>query len=112
MVIKSLAEVPGEIIEGAGVDGVTRQVLLSPKDGAPNFTMRCFTIEPGGFTFYHTHRYEHEVYVLAGQGVARGKDSETKIVAGNAILVVPDEHHQFINTGNEPLVFLCIIPNE
>ncbi|MBL7136419.1 MAG: cupin domain-containing protein [Candidatus Marinimicrobia bacterium] len=73
--------------------------------------MRRFIVEPGGFTFYHTHDFEHEVYILAGEGIARAKDIELKIKKDMAILVIPNEVHQFINNGNEDFVFLCIIPN-
>lgn len=111
MIVKNVLDVKREPVIAKGVDKVTKQVLLGPDDGAPNFTMRRFIVEPGGFTFYHTHDFEHEVYILAGEGIARAKDVELKIKKDMAILVIPNEVHQFINNGNEDLVFLCIIPN-
>jgi len=111
MIIKSLSLVPAEPVTEQGVKGVIRQIVLSPSDGAPNFTMRCFTVEPGGYTYYHSHDYEHEIFILKGQGMARGKDSEQKLVAGDAVLVMPLEVHQILNPYSEPLVFLCLIPN-
>ena len=111
MIVKNVLDVKKEPVIEKGVDKVTKQVLLGPDDGTPNFTMRCFIVGPGGFTFYHTHDYEHEVYILAGEGIVRTKDAELKIKKDMAILVIPNEVHQFINNGNEDLVFLCIIPN-
>ncbi len=112
MVIKKLTDLENLPVTGEGVDKVTRRVVLGAEDGAPNFTMRCFTVAPGGFTFYHTHDYEHELFILSGSGVARGVNSEVSIERDEAILVMPNEWHQFINNGQEPLVFLCIIPNQ
>jgi len=111
MIIKNINDVEKEIVTGKGVQKVVKQNLISVADSAPNFTMRRFMVEPGGFTFYHTHDYEHEVYILAGEGIVRTKDAELKIKKDVAILVIPNEVHQFINNGNEDLVFLCIIPN-
>ena len=111
MIVKNVLDVKREPVIAKGVDKVTKQVLLGPDDGAPNFTMRRFIVEPSGFTFYHTHDFEHEVYILAGEGIVRTKDAELKIKKDMAILVIPNEIHQFINNGNEDLVFLCIIPN-
>jgi quercetin dioxygenase-like cupin family protein len=111
MIIKKCSEAPIEKIIEKGVSGVSKQMLLGPEDGAPTFAMRRFTVEPGGYTFYHTHDFEHEVYVLAGKGVARSDSGETEIIADTAVLVKPNDVHQFVNTGQDDLVFLCIIPN-
>ncbi len=111
MIIKHIRDVVKEPIDAKGAKGVVKQVMLGPEDGTPNFTMRRFTVEPGGYTFYHTHNFEHEVYVLAGKGVARSDSGETEIIADTVVLVKPNDVHQFVNTGEESLIFLCIIPN-
>jgi quercetin dioxygenase-like cupin family protein len=36
--------------------------------GAPNFVMRLFEIDPDGYSPFHTHAWEHEVFVLEGEG--------------------------------------------
>ncbi|MCK4399889.1 cupin domain-containing protein, partial [Candidatus Bathyarchaeota archaeon] len=77
---------------------------------ARNFVMRLFTVGAGGCSPYHTHDWEHEVYVLEGDAVAVSKDGETKIGPGSVLLVEPNEVHNFKNTGDKPLVFLCMIP--
>ena len=84
--------------------------LINEKQGAPNFAMRRFEIQPGGSTPYHTHPWEHEVYVLEGSAKAVSKEAETDIGPGSVILVEPNEEHNFKNTGDKPLVFLCMIP--
>jgi quercetin dioxygenase-like cupin family protein len=83
--------------------------LISEKDGAPNFLMRHFTVEPNGFTPYHKHDWEHEVYVLDGEGKVRYEDREENIQPGDAILIPPNERHQF-RAGRRTLKFLCLVP--
>ncbi len=86
-------------VEVEGAVGVSKRVLIGEEDGAPNFIMRQFTLQPGGKTPYHTHNWEHEVYVLSGTGIARHGDGESDISAGCAVLVLPNEEHGFVNTG-------------
>ncbi len=92
------------------VKGVKKWVLISEENGAPTFRMRLFEIEPAGFTPYHRHNYEHEVYILEGQGELVSQSERTPISAGEAVLVLPNEWHQFQNTGTVPLKFICVIP--
>ena len=66
---------------------------------------------PGGFTPKHSHPYEHEVYVLSGTGVVLEGNDEHPIKGGDVIYVAPDDVHQFKNTGDDSLRFLCLIPN-
>jgi quercetin dioxygenase-like cupin family protein len=80
-------------------------------DGAPNFAMRQFEVEPGGFTPKHSHPYEHEVYVLEGEGIAMEGNEQRPLRSGDFVYVPPDEVHQFRNTGDVPMKFLCMIPH-
>jgi len=85
--------------------------LIDEKTGAPNFAMRRFEVAPGGNTPYHTHDWEHEVYILEGKAVAKKADgSEVPLGTGDVVLVEPNEKHNFKNTGDEDFVFLCLIP--
>lgn len=110
MVVRRYTDVEAEDVKIEDAKGVKKQVLISEADGAPNFVMRRFTVERGGHTPYHTHPWEHEVYVLSGTGKIRMGENSYKLTSGTAVLVLPDEEHNFENTGNEPLEFLCFIP--
>jgi len=83
--------------------------LINEKDGAPNFVMRHFTVGPNGFTPHHKHEWEHEVYVLEGEGKVRYEDQEENIQSGDAILIPPNKMHQFL-AGSGTLKFLCLVP--
>jgi len=110
MIVKKIHEVAKVYFDDNGIKGVSKQKLISSEDGAPNFTMRKFDVRPGGYTPYHTHDFEHEVFVLKGKGLVRGRE-DIEIHEGMALLVEPGEEHQFVNTGDGTLEFLCIVPN-
>lgn len=87
-----------------------KQVLIGPEQGAKNFVMRLFTMEVGGCSPYHTHPWEHEVFVLSGNGMVRSIDKKTAVSTGDFVYVPGNEEHQFLNAGEEPFEFLCIVP--
>lgn len=94
----------------AGASGAKVQWLIHSPDGAENFFMRRFTIQPGGYSPRHTHPYEHEVYVLSGTGKVLLEGEWRTFEKDYAIFVPANVEHQFKNEGEQELVFLCIIP--
>lgn len=111
MKVQASSDVALQEVTMEGSSGCQVRWLLSRDDGAPNFAMRAFEVAPGGFTPRHHHPYEHEVYVLEGEGEVYENDEPHRIQAGDVILVKPDDVHQFKNTGSSTLKFLCLIPN-
>ena len=61
-------DMDAKAVEMEGAKGVTMRLLISDKDGAPNFAMRLFEVDRNGHTPLHTHDFEHEVFVLEGEG--------------------------------------------
>jgi len=90
--------------------GVVKREVINADDGAPNFCMRVFEVEPGRRTPLHSHEWEHEVFVLSGRGVVRGEQGETQIAKDSVVFVPPNERHRFMNDGDETLRFICVIP--
>ena len=84
--------------------------LIGEPDGAPSFSMRQFEVAPGGHTPRHRHAWEHEAYVLSGRGTVVTAEGQQPIRTGDVVLVPAEDDHQFLNTGNAPLRFLCLIP--
>lgn len=111
MKVQHFEAVPAQSVAMPGASGCTVRWLLGPADGTPNFAMRQFEVAPGGYTPRHSHPYEHEVFVLEGEGVVYEGDEAHPLKAGDVVLVRPDEVHQFRNTGVGPLKFLCLVPN-
>jgi quercetin dioxygenase-like cupin family protein len=93
-------------------DGVTMRLVIGPQDGAPVFNMRVFEVQPGCGSPYHSHWWEHEVFVLAGRGVVKGTEGEAPIGHGSVVWVPRGEMHQFRNTGDDVLRFLCLVPQD
>ncbi len=93
-----------------GLKDVKVRWLISKKDGAKNFAMRLFEIQPGGYTPLHQHDWEHEVFVLEGKGVTRDKTREDAFNQGDIFFVPPMEWHQFVNNTDEMLKIICLIP--
>jgi quercetin dioxygenase-like cupin family protein len=93
-----------------GAKDVTIRLLISKADGAQNYVMRLFELQPGGYTPLHTHPHEHEVFVLQGRGMLVYEGRENKFGAEYAIFVPGNKEHQFKNTGDSVLRFLCVVP--
>ena len=106
MKIQNYREVKG--IEAA--PGVVMYVVAGPDDGAPNFVMRVFEIQPGSATPHHSHPWEHEVFVVSGKGALKSGDAENLLAEGDTALVMPDELHSFANTSEDILRIICVVP--
>ena len=98
-------------VEMEGAVGARTRCLIGERDGAANFIMRQFEIDPGGNTPQHAHEYEHEVFILEGSGVVMEGNLENPLRPGTVVFIPPNQPHQFRNTGPGPLKFLCLIPN-
>jgi quercetin dioxygenase-like cupin family protein len=96
---------------GAEAPGVTiRWVIDEKADGAPHYALRVIEVQPGCHTPKHTHPYEHENYVLAGEGRVLLGDEWHAVGVGSVIFVPADLLHTYENTGETPFRFLCGIP--
>jgi quercetin dioxygenase-like cupin family protein len=111
MRIKQSQQVPQNNVNMDGAAGCQVRILVGGDEQAPNFVMRQFEVAPGGHTPRHFHPYEHEIYVLEGNGVIVDDAVERPLAAGDVVYVAPDDVHQFRNSGDVPLKFLCLIPN-
>ena len=111
MKIKESLKVESENISLYGSTGTSIQWLWSKEDGVPHFALRRFVIKPGGKIGLHNHGEEHEIFFLSGTGKVFNNSGEEYEVKANDTLFVPqNEPHGYYNSGNEDLIFLCIIP--
>jgi quercetin dioxygenase-like cupin family protein len=108
MIARHYTEVqPEEVTEA---EGVGMRIVIGKKDGAPNFVMRVFDVQPGASSPRHSHDWEHEVFILSGEAKAHGGAKEVALGPGYTVYIPPLEEHQFTNTGDEVLRFVCLIP--
>jgi len=103
-------QVEVEDVKADGFEGVRVRWLISKKDGAQNFAMRYFEISPGGQSAFHSHDWEHEVFILKGEGLVVCGNEERKVSVGYVVFIPPNIPHSFKNTGEETLGFLCLVP--
>jgi quercetin dioxygenase-like cupin family protein len=113
MKIIALDDVEVKKVNMEGASGAWKQLPLGKQDGAPVYSYRVFTVEPGGYTPYHQHPYEHMNYIIEGQGALVNENGEeTSLKAGDFALVNPDEKHQYRNRGDKPFKMICGVPGE
>ncbi|MCK4426892.1 MAG: cupin domain-containing protein [candidate division Zixibacteria bacterium] len=112
MKITDFKDVEVEQVKEAGSKGVTVRWLIAEKDGVTNFAMRLFEVEPSGFTPYHKHSWEHEVFILQGRGILVTEEKNFPLKKDDAVFVPPDEKHQFKNDSDEKFTFICVVPIE
>jgi quercetin dioxygenase-like cupin family protein len=111
MKVCNYERVESQPVEMPGAEGCQVRWLIGAADNAPNFAMRQFEVAVGGHTPRHSHPYEHEVFVLEGEGIVYEGDQPKPLCAGVVVYVPADEIHQFRNTGDRALKFLCLVPN-
>jgi quercetin dioxygenase-like cupin family protein len=100
-------------LEDVTIEGASKvkvRWLITKEMGAKNFAMRIFEVEPDGYSPLHQHPWEHEVFVLEGEGKLFNGEKASPFTAGDVVFVPPDEMHQFKNIGKTLLRFICLIP--
>lgn len=108
-VVKRDADVEYEAVGAA--DGMRKGVLLDESDGASNFAMRRFVLDPGASVPEHTNEVEHEQYVLAGEYTV-GIEGETyEVSVGDSLLIPAGAVHWYENDGDQQGAFICAVPN-
>ncbi len=99
-----------EEVKMEGTTGTFIQWLISKEQGAENYAMRLFTMEQGGKIAKHQHPWEHEIFVLEGEGKIGAGEEEVQVRAGSFLYIPPNVVHWYENTGSGEMKFLCIIP--
>ncbi len=110
MKIVDFRDVPLEPVSEEGAKGVKVRWVIKKEDGAERFAMRIFHVEPGGYSPCHSHPWEHEVYVLSGEGEVLKDGEWVKVSEGTVLFIPPNEEHQFKNSSEQELVFICLVP--
>ncbi len=111
MLIVNFSERGFEEFSERGAMNTLRKTIVSDRDGSKMCRLRYYSILPGGQTPYDIHDYEHIVIVVGGRGTILSKEGETPVMrqirSNDVVYIRSREPHQFINTGEKPLEFLC-----
>ena len=106
MLVRNYKDVAATAYAGS----IQKRVVIGPKQGAPTFVMRIFDLPAGAASPWHKHDWEHEVFVLAGIGLAVTEEAETHVGPQDAVFVPPEELHCFKNAGQDVFRFICLVP--
>ncbi len=112
MIIKKYTDVRADMVTEDGAEKVSVRWVISGNDGAPNFYMRVFELEPGGHTPLHRHPWEHEMFVYEGEGCVVKEGKDVPLSRGSVVFIPADEEHQVKNTGTELFSVICLIPKQ
>lgn len=98
-------------VEAKEVEGSSKlKIRWLNNEGSKTFAVRHIEIEPNGYSPYHSHPWEHEIFVLEGSGTTVGEKGGQSISVGDLISIPGEEIHQIKNTGKSTLKILCMIP--
>ena len=111
MKVMNYRDVSAEEVVEEGAVGATIRWLITGDDGAPNFSMRHFELAPGGSTPRHAHDWEHEVFILGGNGFVVRNGEDVPLREGDLVFIPPGEEHQFKSAPDATLALICLIPN-
>jgi quercetin dioxygenase-like cupin family protein len=112
MLVRARESVHRDTVTEPGARKAYIRWLITKDDGAPTFAMREIEVAPGGHTPYHSHPWEHEIYVLEGVGIIACKGGwETTLGPGSVVFIPGGDEHNIKNYGRETLRFLCLIPH-
>lgn len=95
-----------------GASGAGLKVLVGPAEGWADYVMRKVELESFGHSPKHVHSWPHINYVLEGNGIIFLDGKEIPVEKGSVAYIPSDSEHQFLNTQEESLQFICIVPKE
>jgi quercetin dioxygenase-like cupin family protein len=112
MHVVSLKNVTKVVPQMEGAANLYKQIPIGTAEGTPHFSFRVFTILPGGHTPLHRHAFEHLNYIIQGHGEVVRENDTALVGAGDFVLVMPNELHQYRNISDQELILICAVPKE
>lgn len=93
---------------------VVRHTLVGSRKEAvsepgPALEMRYFELPPGTVTRLEKHEHEHYVIVGHGRGHAIVGTEVDEVGPRDVVYVAPLVPHQFVNRGDAPFGFFCVV---
>jgi quercetin dioxygenase-like cupin family protein len=112
MKVRTYEEVSPKDLSGErNASRVEMKEMITGADGAPSFSLRVFRLGPEGYTPFHAHPWEHEVFVFEGTGNVVGEGTNYPLRKGCSVFVPQGEMHQF-RAGGKGMAFVCCVPHK
>ena len=103
----TIADIPSIKIQNR--EGLYQKDIFDEKDGARHFTFHYSLMEKGGHGQLHSHPHsEHVLMVAEGSLVVRNDKESHALSPGMAILIMPTEEHEIINSLDGRTVYYVI----
>lgn len=112
MTIGHITDLEQKVVMNPLAKNAKMRVLVGPEQGWDKHVMRVFTLDVGGYTPRHQHAWLQINYIIEGEGSLFLNGQEHSLKSGSYAFVPSDELHQIQNTGDQALVFMCIVPIE
>ena len=103
---KPIEAFPAQHVHDEGANGATIRWVISEADGSDTYALRVIELEPHGNTPHHSHWFEHQNYVVEGEGEVTIGDTVYPVKAGDVIFVpggVPHFRHAAAGQSTPPL---------
>jgi quercetin dioxygenase-like cupin family protein len=85
----------------------TTIIKINPKNDSKSAT-ELFEMQPQGYSPLHSHKAQHTILVLEGEGVVFDGEKSVPIHANDVVSIIANEPHQLKNTAKKPFKFLAI----
>jgi quercetin dioxygenase-like cupin family protein len=102
--------VPAQTYGDSAPGTAIRWLIDDDHDGAPVYSLRMLEVDPGGHTPLHAHSFEHENFIVEGEGRVWMDGEWTPLKPGDVVFVPGGMEHSYENTGQTTFKFLCGIP--
>jgi len=104
------SNVPAQTYGDSAPGTAIRWLIDDDHDGAPVYSLRMIEVGPGGHTPLHAHPFEHENFIVEGEGRVWIDGEWKPLKPGDVVFVPGGIEHTYENTGETTLKFLCGIP--
>lgn len=94
--------------------GYVYYTLINPDiAGTKDLTVSYLELSPGSKTIPSIHpNTEEAFFITRGRGIITVSDQSREVQKGDAIFISKNLWHEFENTGDEPMEWLCIYPGD
>ena len=94
----------------AGDNTILKEILHPLKEDLKiRYSLSYAVVKPGKTTLLHKLRTSEVYYILQGKGLMYIDDETKEVGRDQAIYIPPNSTQRIKNTGDQDLIFLCIV---
>ena len=94
---------------GSSFKNIVRRLLIDKQFPDVNFELRYFEISKSGYSSLEKHEHTHTVIIGKGKGKAIVGDEIFEAKPFDIFCIAPNQPHQFLQYGEEPFGFFCMV---